>query len=95
MNIIKYLLLLILPIAIVKAQELDSSYLDSLPEDIREDLMERADANMSDSQENYRSSLYSSKLEQAEELIELKSRLEADLAELERRLKTDDDLSIS
>ena len=57
--------------------------------------MERADANMSDSQENYRSSLYSSKLEQAEELIELKSRLEADLAELERRLKTDDDLSIS
>ena len=95
MNIIKYLLLLILPIAIVKAQELDSSYLDSLPEDIREDLMERADANMSDGQENYRSSLYSSKLEQAEELIELKSRLEADLAELERRLKTDDDLSIS
>ena len=62
MNIIKYLLLLILPIAIVKAQELDSSYLDSLPEDIREDLMERADANMSDSQENYRSSLYSSSL---------------------------------
>ena len=39
--------------------------------------------------------MYSSKLEQAEELIELKSRLEADLAELERRLKTDDDLSIS
>ncbi len=95
MNKIKYLFLLILPVALVEAQELDSSYLDSLPEDIREDLMERADANMSDSQENYRSSLYSSKLEQAEELIELKSRLEADLAELERRLKTDDDLSIS
>jgi protein involved in polysaccharide export with SLBB domain len=39
--------------------------------------------------------LYSSKLEQAEELIDLKTRLEADLQELERRLKSDDELSVS
>lgn len=77
---------------LLDAQQLDESYLDSLPEDIREDLLERADENLDDSKENYRSSLYSSKLEQAEELIDLKSRLEADLEELEKRLKSDDEL---
>jgi protein involved in polysaccharide export with SLBB domain len=50
---------------------------------------------MEDAESNYRSSLYSSKLEQAEELIDLKTRLEADLEELERRLKSDDELSVS
>lgn len=77
---------------LLDAQQLDESYLDSLPEDIREDLLDRADENLDDSKENYRSSLYSSKLEQAEELIDLKSRLEADLEELEKRLKSDDEL---
>lgn len=79
---------------LLDAQQLDESYLDSLPEDIKEDLLDRADENIDASKENYRSSLYSSKLEQAEELIDLKTRLEADLEELEQRLKSDDDLSI-
>lgn len=94
MNKLKFLLLL-LPFLIVEAQQLDESYLDSLPDDIKEDLLERADKNVENSEENYRSSLYSSKLEQAEDLIDLKTRLEADLLELERRLKSEEDLEIS
>ena len=65
-----------------------------MPEDIKDDLLERADENKEQSKENYRSSLYSSKLEETEELIELKTRLEADLEELERRLNTNEDLSL-
>ena len=88
-------LLLIFPLIIVHAQQLDETYLDSLPDDIKEDLLERADQNKKDAESNYRSSLYSSKLEQAEELIDLKTRLEADLQELERRLKSDEELKVS
>ena len=84
-----------MPFIYINAQQLDETYLDSLPDDIKEDLLERADQNMEDAESNYRSSLYSSKLEQAEELIDLKTRLEADLQELERRLKSDDELSVS
>ena len=89
------LLPILLSVFIVDAQQLDQDYLNSLPDDIRDDLLERTDQNIDNSEENYRSSLYSSKLEQAEELINLKTRLESDLEELERRLKTEDDLSIS
>ncbi len=84
-----------MPFIFINAQQLDETYLESLPDDIKEDLLERADQNMEDAESNYRSSLYSSKLEQAEELIDLKTRLEADLEELERRLKSDDELSVS
>ena len=77
------------------AQQLDESFLDSLPEDIREDLLDKSMEDTEAITENYRSSLYSSKLEQAEELINLKTRLEADLQELERRLATEDELSVS
>ena len=94
MNNLKYVLLM-MPFIYISAQQLDETYLDSLPDDIKEDLLERADQNMEDAESNYRSSLYSSKLEKAEELIELKTRLEADLQELERRLKSDDELSVS
>ena len=94
MNNIKFLPLLLI-FVYVNAQQLDESYLNSLPEDIREDLMKRANKNVEGTEENYRSSLYSSKLEQAEDLIDLKTRLEADLLELERRLKLDEELSIS
>ncbi len=94
MKKIKFLLFL-LPFFLIQAQELDDSYLDSLPEDIKDDLLKRADQNVENSEENYRSSLYSSKLEQAEELILLKTRLEKDLEELERRLKLDENLSVS
>ena len=94
MNNLKFIILL-MPFIYINAQQLDETYLDSLPDDIKEDLLERADQNMEDAESNYRSSLYSSKLEQAEELIDLKTRLEADLLELERRLKSDDELSVS
>ncbi len=89
------LLPILLSVFIVDAQQLDENYLNSLPDDIKDDLLERAGENVDNSEENYRSSLYSSKLEQAEELIKLKKRLESDLEELERRLKTDDDLFIT
>ena len=76
------------------AQELDPNFLDSLPDDIKKDLMEK-NANQSlSTKENYKPYLYSSKLNQAEELIDLKERLELDLLELERRLKLDDGLII-
>lgn len=94
MNKLRFLPL-ILPFIFIQAQQLDETYLDSLPEDIREDLLERADQNIDDATPNYRSSLYSSKLEKAEELIELKQRLEKDLLDLERRLKSDEELKIS
>ena len=94
MNNFKFIILL-MPFIFINAQQLDETYLESLPDDIKEDLLERADQNMEDAESNYRSSLYSSKLEQAEELIDLKTRLEADLEELERRLKSDDELSVS
>ncbi len=94
MNNLKFLPL-ILPFIFIQAQQLDETYLDSLPEDIKEDLLERSAQNLEDAESNYRSSLYSSKLEKAEELIDLKTRLEADLLELERRLKSDDELSVS
>ncbi len=94
MNNLKFLPL-ILPFIFIQAQQLDETYLDSLPEDIKEDLLERSAQNLEDAESNYRSSLYSSKLEKAEELIDLKTRLEADLLELERRLKSDDELSVT
>ncbi len=94
MNNFKFIILL-MPFIFINAQQLDETYLESLPDDIKEDLLERADQNMEDAESKYRSSLYSSKLEQAEELIDLKTRLEADLEELERRLKSDDELSVS
>ena len=94
MNNLRFLLLM-LPFIFIQAQQLDENYLDSLPEDIKEDLLERADQNIDDATPNYRSSLYSSKLEKAEELIDLKARLEKDLLDLERRLKSDEELTIS
>ncbi len=90
-----FILALLLPVFLIKAQQLDESFLDSLPDDVREDLIERADNQGQNADENYRASQFSSKLQQAEELIELKIRLEADLDELERRLESDEDISIS
>ena len=88
-------LLLVLPIFFIEAQQLDEAYLDSLPDDIKDDLIDRADEKGESSKENYRASLYSSRVTETEELIDLKARLEADLEELERRLKSDEDLVIS
>ena len=76
------------------SQELDEAFLQSLPDDIRQDLSEKNAKQGTDSQENYRPYLYSSKLSQAEELLDLKDRLELDLLELQRRLNTEDGLYV-
>ena len=78
----------------LNSQELDSSFLESLPDDIKKDLMEKSDKQGLNSKENYKPYLYSSKLSQAEELITLKERLELDLQELERRLSLDNNLNV-
>ena len=89
------LMLSFLLTASLNSQELDSSFLDSLPEDIQKDLMEKNSKQGLNSQENYKPYLYSSKLSQAEELITLKERLELDLKELERRLSFDNDFTVN
>ena len=77
------------------AQEFDQEFLDSLPDDVREDLETRSETRAQEGNETYRPYLYSSKLSQAEELISLKDRLEKDLLDLERRLDTGENLTIS
>jgi len=77
------------------AQEFDQEFLDSLPDDVREDLETRSETRAQEGNETYRPYLYSSKLSQAEELLSLKDRLEKDLLDLERRLDTDENLTIS
>ena len=88
------LLFLVLPFLYLNSQELDKNFLDSLPEDVRQDVLERAQSNQESTINQYRPSQYSSKLEQAEELIKLKMRIEKDLLELDRRLKTDEKLEL-
>jgi protein involved in polysaccharide export with SLBB domain len=84
-----------LAFVLVQAQELDENFLDSLPDDVREDLVNRAGKNTESAKENYRPSKYSSKLKQAEELIDLKTRIEKDLLELENRLGSDARLKVA
>ena len=74
---------------------LNQEFLDSLPEDIRKDIQDNNTATALDSNETYRPYLYSSKLKQTEELLNLKDRLEKDLIDLERRLNSDEDLRIN
>tara|TARA_B100000963_G_scaffold78058_1_gene66138 strand:+ start:7835 stop:9655 length:1821 start_codon:yes stop_codon:yes gene_type:complete len=88
------LILLSLMVVTVSAQELDEAFLESLPDDIRQDLSEKNARQKSDSEENYRPYLYSSKLSQAEELLDLKDRLELDLLELQRRLNAQDGIYV-
>jgi len=90
----KIVLILTLFTMTLNAQELDPNFLDSLPDDIKKDLVEKNAKQGLNAKENYKPYLYSSKLNQAEELIDLKERLELDLLELERRLKLDDGLII-
>ena len=75
-------------------QDLDESFLESLPNDIRKDVVERSARKAEDNQDKYKSFQYSSKLEQFEELSKLKERIESDLLELEKRLSSDEELSI-
>jgi protein involved in polysaccharide export with SLBB domain len=88
------LMLSLFAISSLYSQVLDQSFLDSMPEDIKKDLIEKNAKQGLKSKENYKPYLYSSKLNQAEELIKLKERLELDLIELDRRINSDDDLII-
>ena len=88
------LIILSLMVVSLGAQELDKEFLDSLPDDIKKDLEDKNARQELNSQETYRPYLYSSKLRQTEELLSLKDRLELDLLELERRLKTGDNLTL-
>lgn len=78
----------------LNSQELELNFLESLPDDIKKDLMDKNAQQSIKTEENYKPYKYSSKLSQAEELLSLKERLELDLQELERRLNTDDSISI-
>lgn len=94
MNKLKFTIIFSFTAISLYSQELDKSFLESLPEDIQEDLLSRAE-NQSDSiDKNYSSFLFSSKLEQVEELSKLKDRIEIDLKELERRLNSDENLEL-
>ncbi len=92
MNKILLIKLLIIPLFAISliAQELDEDFLNSLPDDIKNDLAEKN--SKTQESENYRPYLNSSKLNKDEDLLILKQRLENDLQELEQRLGSDDRL---
>lgn len=77
----------------INSQELDEDFLKSLPDDVRQDVLTRAEGQAERKEKKYRPSQFSSKLEQQEELLSLKLRIESDLSELEKRLQSDSDLS--
>ncbi len=85
----QFILSLMLISVSLQAQEFDQEFLDSLPDDVREDLETRNETRAEQGNETYRPYLYSSKLDQAEELLSLKDRLEKDLLDLERRLDSE------
>jgi polysaccharide biosynthesis/export protein len=94
MNRIKLVKLAIIPLVSLSlvAQEFDQDFLNSLPDDIKNDLAEKNSKTQESSSENYRPYLNSSKLNKDEDLLILKQRLEYDLQELEQRLGSDDRL---
>ena len=94
MNKIKLIKLTIIPLVALSlvAQEFDQDFLNSLPDDIKNDLAEKNSKTQESSGENYRPYLNSSKLNKDEDLSILKQRLEYDLQELEQRLGSDDRL---
>ena len=92
---LRYIAIYALASISLQSQELDESFLESLPDDVRKDVIERSEKKSEDTEKKYSPYQYSSKLEQAEELTKLKNRLQSDLLELERRLKSDEQLSIT
>ena len=89
------LILLSLIILSVNSQELNQSFMDSLPDDIKKDLADRNADKALSSDNNYRPYLNSSKLRQSEELSNLKDRIEKDLLDLESRLNSDKKLKLN
>jgi polysaccharide export outer membrane protein len=89
------LILLSLIILSVNSQELNQSFMNSLPDDIKKDLADRNADKALNSENNYRPYLNSSKLRQSEELSSLKDRIEKDLLDLESRLNSDKKLKLN
>jgi len=79
----------------INAQELDSEFLESLPDDIRKDIQENNMRKQDGTAEQYRPYVYSSKFSKVETFLKLKDRLERDLLELERRISTDNEIDIN
>ena len=75
---------------VLSSQDFDESFLNSLPDDIKEDLIKKSGNKISDSESKYRASQFSSKLNIEEDLLELKKELEENLIELNRRLSNDE-----
>tara|TARA_B100000963_G_scaffold361559_1_gene397676 strand:+ start:5196 stop:7052 length:1857 start_codon:yes stop_codon:yes gene_type:complete len=93
----KYIFFILLPLLafVINSQEVfDQDFLDSLPDDIKDDVMQRSDEKGDGISDNFGAYQYSSKLREKEELEKLKKRLEFDLKELERRLSGDEKLFI-
>lgn len=86
----KYTLLtsILLSFCSINAQELDQTFLNSLPEDIQEDIAKKTNNNAALEDPIYRSIESQTKLEK-KQLADLKKRLEDDLKYLEDRLKDD------
>ena len=92
MSRFNFKLLFILFAVSLSSQEFDESFLNSLPDDLRKDVLKRAGDKADNSDENYSSYENSSQLTVTEELSFLKKRIESDLIELEKRLKSDEKL---
>tara|TARA_A100000164_G_C21931943_1_gene786087 strand:+ start:81 stop:1895 length:1815 start_codon:yes stop_codon:yes gene_type:complete len=91
----KYILFVIFSLSSVSllSQELDESFLESLPKDIQDDVIERAGERPDDEVPVYRSLTSSSEIEKRA-LEDLKERLELDLFFLEEKLAEDQDRPI-
>lgn len=95
MKIIISIILCLFIVLKINSQELNQDFLNSLPNDIKADLLERSADNAKNIENKFKPHIYSSKLEQKEDLESLKERLELDLQELENRLNENDDISIN
>ena len=95
MKIIISIILCLFIVLKINSQELNQDFLNSLPNDIKADLLERNADNAKNHENKFKPYTYSSKLEQKEDLESLKERLELDLQELENRLNENDDISIN
>lgn len=90
----KYILTLpLLLVLCLSSQEYDEEFLDSLPDELKEDVLERADKQGERADKKYSSFKYSSKLDRYETLDELKKRLESSLDEFEARLKSEEEIN--
>lgn len=88
------LILFLFFISLAHAQELDESFLSSLPDDIKKDVIDKAGNQDKNLDNNFRPYQYSSKIEFEEDLLALKLRMEQDLNELNNRLDKDKPLKI-